>query len=152
MIKQTYKLLVVLSVFLLLQPGCSMLRVSPEEDRAGTVVNELIKTTQSWDGKTLPAYPEGQPQITILRITVPAGTRLDTHSHPVINAGVLISGELTVVSKEGGKLYLKAGDPIVELVNTLHYGVNEGHIPAEIIVFYAAVTDFPITVYEKDAP
>ena len=82
----------------------------------------------------MPEYPKGQPKITILHIKIPAGTQLDTHHHPVINAGVLLSGQLTVVAKDGQKLHLRAGDPIVELVNTAHYGINEGNTPAEIIV------------------
>ena len=148
MIKQTIRILAALSVILLLQPGCAMVRISPEANEASPVVKELVKTTQSWDGRLLPAYPAGQPEITILRISIPAGARLDTHSHPVINAGVLISGQLTVVTKDGKTLHLKAGDPIVELVNTWHYGINQGKIPAEIVVFYASVIDMPITVAE----
>lgn len=97
----------------------------------------------------MPAYPQGQPEITILRISIPAGAQLDIHSHPVINAGVLISGELTVMTTDGKTLELKAGDPIVEVVNTLHYGINQGKVPAEIIVFYAGVIDTPITVIEQ---
>jgi quercetin dioxygenase-like cupin family protein len=64
----------------------------------------------------------------------------------VINAGVLISGQLTVVTKDGKTLHLKAGDPIVEVVNTFHYGINQGKVPAEIVVFYAGIIDTPITV------
>jgi len=52
------------------------------------------------------------------------------------------------VTTEGKTLHLKAGDPIVEVVNTLHYGMNEGKVPAEIIVFYAGVVDTPITIAE----
>jgi len=148
MIKQTVRILAVLSVILLLQPGCAMVRISPEANEASPVVKELVKTAQSWDGDFLPAYPQGQPEVTMLRISIPAGTQLDTHRHPVINAGVLISGQLTVVTTDGKTLHLKAGDPIVEVVNTLHYGINQGKVPAEIIVFYAGVTDTPITVAE----
>jgi len=148
MIKQTIRILAVLSITLFLQPGCDMVRISQEANEASIVVKELVKTTQSWDGEFLPAYPQGQPEITILRISIPAGTQLDTHSHPVINAGVLISGQLTVVTKDGKTLHLKARDPIVEVVNTLHYGINQGKVPAEIIVFYAGVVDMPITVVE----
>jgi hypothetical protein len=35
------------------------------------------------------------------------------------------------------------------VVNTWHYGINEGDLPAEIIVFYAGVVDSPITVKEE---
>ena len=91
-------------------------------------------------------YPQGQPEITILRITIPAGARLETHSHPVINAGVLMSGQLTVETTDGNVLHLKAGDPIIEVVNTLHYGINEGTVPAEIVVFYAGTVGQAVTV------
>lgn len=113
-------------------------------------VRELVKTTQSWDGTHLPDYPKGQPEITILKISIPAGTRLETHSHPVINAGVLTKGELTVYTENGDVLKLCAGDPIVEVVNTLHYGVNEGDETAEILVFYSGIHNMPVTVTHPD--
>jgi quercetin dioxygenase-like cupin family protein len=148
MIKKTIRIFAILSVVFLLQPGCSMVRNSQGASGASTVVKELAKTSRSWDGNSLPAYPPSQPMVTILRISIPAGAQLDIHSHPVINAGVLISGELTVLTKDGKTLYLKAGDPIVEVVNTSHYGINQGKVTAEIIVFYAGTVDTPITVVE----
>ena len=131
-----------------LQTACSTLPDTQTESKAAATVKELAKTTQSWNGAPLPEYPKGQPKVTILRITIPAGAQLDTHQHPVINAGILLSGQLTVVAKDGKKLHLQAGDPIVELVNTSHYGINEGNAPAEIVVFYAGTTDLPITVID----
>jgi len=125
-----------------------MVRNSPGANQTSPDVKELIKTTQSWDGECLPAYPQGKPEITILRISIPEGAQLKTHSHPVINAVVLISGQLTVVTKDGKTLHLKAGDPFVEVVNRLHYGINQGKVPAELVVFYAGVTNTPITVAE----
>lgn len=124
--------------------GCSALRPTPS--KPGIVVEELVKTTKSWDGKTLPDYPRGRPQITIRRITIPPGCRLETHSHPVINAGILTRGRLAVVAPGGKTLQLRAGDPIVELVNTPHYGMNPGKTPAEIIVVYAGDVGTPIAV------
>lgn len=135
-------------LLLVLCAGCASLRPPAEAHEARPVVEELVKSSRSWDGKTLPAYPEGQPEVTILRITIPAGSRLYTHHHPVINAGVLLSGRLTVVAAGGETLHLEAGDPIVELVNTPHYGVNPGTVPAEIVVFYAGAAGAPITVVE----
>lgn len=111
-------------------------------------VKVLTKTTSSWNGSELPQYPEGQPEITILRITIPPKSRLPVHEHPVINAGVLLKGQLTVVTEDNEILHLKAGDPIVELVNKPHFGRNEGNEPAEIIVFYAGIKDKPITIKE----
>jgi quercetin dioxygenase-like cupin family protein len=109
-------------------------------------VETLAKSSKSWDGEVLPDYPKGKPEVTILRIKIPAGAKLEIHNHPVINAGVLIAGELTVVTEDNKTLHLKAGDSIVEVVNKKHYGKNEGTQAAEIIVFYAGVADKPITV------
>ncbi len=114
---------------------------------ANTVeVDVLAKTSASWDGRSLPNYSNGKPEITILRIKIPPKVQLPLHEHPVINAGVLLKGELTVVTKDKEILHLKAGDSIVEVVGTWHYGKNEGNEPAEIIVFYAGVQDTPITI------
>jgi len=148
MIKHSIPVLAALAAILGLQTGCTMGRTSAEANGSGPVVAELVKNTRSWDGELLPAYPQGQPEITILRISIPAGARLNTHSHPVINAGVLLSGQLTVITTDGKTLHLRAGDPVVEVVNTLHYGINQGQSPAEIVVFYAGTTDKPITVVE----
>jgi quercetin dioxygenase-like cupin family protein len=146
MMKRTIRPLASLSIMLLLLTGCASVRIGPEANEAAIVSRELVKTTRSWDGKILPAYAQGQPEVTIRRITVPAGARLETHRHPVINAGVVMSGQLTVVTLDGKTLHLKAGDPIVEVVNTLHYGINEGKVPAELVVFYAGAVNTPITV------
>ena len=137
MIKETVRVCTTISVILLLQPSCATVRIRQEANETSVVVKELVKTTKSWDGKLLRPYPQGQPEITIRRIIIPAGARLETHSHSVINAGVLMSGQLTVVTADGKTLHLKAGDPIVEVVNTSHYGINQGQVPAEIVVFYA---------------
>jgi quercetin dioxygenase-like cupin family protein len=111
-------------------------------------VEVLAKSTSSWDNSLLPAFPKGQPEITILKITIPPGAQLPLHRHPVLNAGVLLTGELTVISEDQKTLHLRAGDSIVEVVDKWHYGKNEGNDPAQIIVFYAGIKDRPITVKE----
>ena len=134
------KLFFGLSLILLLAAG-----VSAADDDTVTV-DVLTKTGSSWDQSVLPDYPKGKPEITILRIKIPSGVLLPLHKHPVINAGVLLNGELTVMTKDNKTLHLKAGDPIVEVVNKWHYGKNEGTEPAEIIVFYAGTQDMSITI------
>ena len=134
------KLLYVMCLMLLLASNVSAAEVS------GVEVNALSKSVSSWDGRVLPDYPNGKPEITILRIKIPPGVALPLHKHPVINAGILISGELTVVTEDGKTLHLKAGETIIEVVNTWHYGKNEGNKPAEIVVFYAGTMNTPLSV------
>ena len=142
MTRETVRIFAIVSVIVLIQSSCAS-----EEANYGTIaVKELVRSSKSWDGNLLAPYPQGQPEITIRRISIPAGARLETHSHPVINAGVLMSGQLTVETTDGNVLHLKAGDPIIEVVNTLHYGINEGTVPAEIVVFYAGIVGQAVTV------
>ncbi len=138
--------------FILLQSSCVMVRSHADAELQSVVSETLVTSTDSWNGMPLPAYPEGQPEISIRRITIPAGTKLEMHQHPVINAGVMLSGRLTVITADGKTLHLQAGDPIVEVVNTAHYGINPGKTPAEIIVFYAGTPGTPVTVLEHLNP
>ncbi|AOT08407.1 cupin domain-containing protein [Pseudoalteromonas luteoviolacea] len=115
-------------------------------DSNEVTVKTLTKTSQSWDGTPLPAYPQGKPEITLLDIHIPSGTELPLHLHPVINAGVVLSGELHVTKKSGEQLILKSGDPIVELVNQWHKGKAVGEEDVRIIVFYAGEQGKEITV------
>jgi len=109
----------------------------------------LIRGGSSWNGAALPGYPQNQPEITILKVIIPPRAALPWHQHPFINAGVLLSGELTVETEDHKTLRLEAGDALIELVNTWHHGINTGDIPAEIIVFYAGAKDLPVTLEKQ---
>jgi quercetin dioxygenase-like cupin family protein len=113
---------------------------------SGAVTAEtLTQSTHSWDGTTLPGYPATTPQISVLRIEVPPGAQLPLHRHPVINAGYVISGELTVITEQNETLHLKAGEAVVEVVHKWHRGRNEGSVPAVIVVFYAGAVGVPLS-------
>ncbi|MFI1745558.1 cupin domain-containing protein [Thalassobellus sediminis] len=116
-----------------------------------TEVAKLAESSKSWDGNNLPNYPTDAPKITILKYTIPPKTKLKIHKHLIINAGVLIKGELTVVDEFNNTLLLKEGDALIELVNTFHYGENKSNEPAEIIVFYAGDAETPLTVIKADS-
>ena len=125
----------------LLVTGC----VAPPSARESEVIS-LVKATTSWNGQPLPAYPVGEPEITILKITIPPGTALPMHLHPVINAAVLLRGQLTVTTEQGQVFHLQPSDAFVEVVDTWHSGKNEGSEPTELLVFYAGIKDEPITI------
>ena len=113
-------------------------------------VIQILKATEEWDGSALPPYPSKNPEITILSYEIPPGIRLPMHRHPVINAGVVLQGQLTVIAKDGKQLILNAGDSIVELVNKWHYGVNQGSLPVKLIMFYIGEVGVPLVIKEKD--
>ena len=143
--RYTIRTLFSITLIFILFASCNK-KAANKLDLKKVEVVTLTETTKSWNGDELPQYLEGQPKVTILKITIPPKTDLQMHEHLVINAGVLTKGELTVTTEDKKVLHMKAGDPIVEVVDTWHYGKNEGDVPAEIIVFYAGVEGVPITV------
>ncbi|QTX32326.1 cupin domain-containing protein [Aminithiophilus ramosus] len=137
-----------------MKKGCLALALffcltSPAAAHEGPHVDVLAKTTSSWDGTTLASYPEGQPEITVLHITVPPKTSLALHRHPVINAAVLLEGELTVITEKEETLHVKAGEALVEVVDKWHYGRNDGDVPVVLVVFYAGTEGGAITVNKE---
>lgn len=123
--------------------ACGSLFAAEEKALQGTT---LARSGASWDGSALPAYPRGAPEILVMKIRIAPGAQLPLHKHPFINAGVLLSGELTVITEEDKVLHMKAGDALIEVVDKWHYGKNEGSEPAEIVVFYAGERDSAVTV------
>ncbi|PSW16423.1 cupin domain-containing protein [Photobacterium rosenbergii] len=109
---------------------------------------DLIKTTSSWNGEPLPSIQLQQPEITIKEIIVEPGEKLPWHQHPVINTGILLSGQLTVHTQDK-KVTLNAGEVLVEVMNTSHYGENTGDEPAKVIVFYIAEKDSKVTILDQ---
>ena len=137
-----FKILLIAAV----QMACTKQQENAQKEKVSVI--KLAKTTKSWDGSLLPAYSRGQPEITILKITIAPHTALPMHKHPFINAGVLTKGKLTVVTKNNQILHLKAGDSIVEVVEQWHHGKNETNETCEIIVFYAGIEGKAITIKE----
>lgn len=111
----------------------------------GVAITRVVETTASWDGAPLPSYPRDTPQVTVLRATVPPHTVLPMHTHAVVNAGVILRGELTVVAESGAERTFRAGEGIVELVGTRHYGENRGDGELELVMFYAGAAGMPLS-------
>lgn len=108
-------------------------------------VEVLSKSTHMWNGQPIPPYPEGTPELSVVRITIPPGMVLPLHEHPFATAGFLLQGHIEVRTPHGQLTELKAGEGLIELVNLPHAGANIGDIPAVIIVVYAGIAGEPVT-------
>lgn len=124
-----------------------------EESGASSTTVKLLDGVQtSWDGADLIDYPTGKPAITLLKITVAPNCQLPQHYHPVINVGYMLEGSLTVTDDKGNSKTINAGDPLIETVNTIHYGENRGDTDAVILVFYAGEEGGTITEISDTYP
>ena len=113
---------------------------------------ELIRTSQSWDGVELPDYFEGRPELVAVKYVFPAGQKLGWHHHPVMNYGILVQGELTIIDLEGNEKVVKEGEVVVEMVNTIHHGENRGTKPVILYMFYLSQEGKELAVQHPEIP
>jgi len=126
---------------------------SPEEASVQQVEStELIRTSQSWDGVELPDYLQGRPELVAVKYVFPAGQKLGWHHHPVMNYGVLVQGELTIIGQDGKEKVVHEGEPVVEMVNTIHHGENRGTKPVILYMFYLSQKGLPLAVQHPEIP
>lgn len=113
--------------------------------QGGVQSSVLLKTQSSWDGTRYLAYPAGSPELTVVKISIPAHTELAWHQHPMPNAAYILSGELTVETLDGEhRKVIKQGEVLAEMVGRRHRGTT-GATPAELVVFYAGQEGMPLS-------
>ena len=126
-------------------PICEMLG-----SEAQVETTELFRTSQSWDGAALPDYPQGRPELVAMKYVFPVGKKLGWHHHDVMNCGVLVQGELTIVAQDGTEKVVHEGEAVVEMVGTIHHGENRGTKPAILYMFYLAQQGTPLSVQHTE--
>ncbi|MCX8986100.1 cupin domain-containing protein [Citrobacter portucalensis] len=123
--------------------------ISNAQQTANVSSETLMQTSTSWDGESYISYPQGKPELSILKITVPAHTTLGWHTHPVPNAAYVLSGHLTVEKQaDGSKKTIHAGETLAETVGTVHRGFTEDE-PVTLIVFYSGANGVPLSEVSK---
>lgn len=113
---------------------------------------ELLRTSESWDGAALPDYPQGRPELVAVKYVIPAGEKLGWHHHVAMNHGVLVSGELTIIGRDGKIKLLRAGEVVVEMVDAIHHGENRGTEPVVLYMFYLSQPGMPLSVQHPEIP
>ncbi|MBQ3788777.1 MAG: cupin domain-containing protein [Bacteroidales bacterium] len=128
-------------------------KTTVENDTPSQVTSEeLLRTSQSWDGADLPNYPEGKPELVAVRYEFPAGQKLGWHHHPVMNYGILVQGELTIIGQDGREKTVHEGEAVVEMVGTIHHGENRGTKPVILYMFYISQEGQPLAVQHPEIP
>ena len=116
-----------------------------ELENTGIASVKLIETSTAWDGSALSNYPTGTPVVSIYKYTFPPHSVTNPHYHKVINCGVVLSGTLTIVCKNGSFHDFHAGEPLVETDCEVHHGENRGDVDAVVLMFYAGDSDTPLS-------
>ena len=132
--------------------NCTEAKAQESDSKPKVVSTELIRTSQSWDGVELPDYFQGRPELVAVKYVFPAGQKLGWHHHVAMNYGVLVQGELTIIGQDGKEKVVHEGEPVVEMVNTIHHGENRGNKDVILYMFYLSQKDLPLAVQHPEIP
>lgn len=112
-------------------------------------VEALVVSDKTVNGDAI-VYPKTEnPEVRILRVTVPPGAETGWHTHPLPAYGYVISGEITVELADGRKNTVKGGEALIEVVDTLHNGRNTGTEPCVILMVITGEKGTPVTVAQE---
>ena len=109
-------------------------------------IQELFKASRT-PGRRVVAYPQGTPEMRVVRVGLPVGATIPLHTHQSPVVVVVTKGAMTNVR-------LVNGNEVVSLVRPRdgfleghpdepHYATNKGPEPAEAIVTFASVEGLP---------
>ena len=100
---------------------------------AAPVVTPLANTDKTVIGQPIIA-PE-HPTVIATVITFQPGDKTAKHKHPWPHYGYMLEGVLTITNTETGQSFeVKAGEFLVEMLNTAHVGENRGTVPVKILI------------------
>ncbi|WP_308721399.1 cupin domain-containing protein [Komagataeibacter xylinus] len=109
----------------------------------------LLQADHSWNGVAYEPYPATRPELTMIRLTIPAHTALPWHTHPMPNAGYVLEGQLTIHDRDSGRTEtFHQGEAFAESVNDTHRG-ETGDTRTVVLLTYAGTPGTPTSVPAK---
>lgn len=110
---------------------------------AGVTAKVLQKTGVTGSGQKI-AYPcTDKAEVTAMTVELAPGAETGWHKHTMPVYAYVVNGTLAVELEGGKSLSFKAGDVIIEVVDTLHNGRNLGTEPVKLAVFYLGAEGLP---------
>ena len=109
-------------------------------------IQELFKASRTPGGRMV-AYPQGTPEMRVVRVGLPVGATIPLHTHPSPVVVVVTKGAMTNVRLVDGNevvSVVRPGDGFLEgHSDEPHYVTNKGPEPAEALVTFASVEGLP---------
>ena len=109
-------------------------------------IQELFKASRTPGGRMV-AYPQGTPEMRVVRVGLPVGATIPLHTHPSPVVVVVTKGAMTNVRLVDGNevvSVVRPGDGFLEgHSDEPHYVTNKGPEPAEALVTYDSVEGLP---------
>ena len=130
--------------------GTPLLQAQSPSTKVATAHREIILQTQkAWNGNRYTHYPAGQPELTMIKLTIAPHSALPWHTHPFPNVGYVLSGTLTIHDRANGRSKtFHAGEAFGESVDDEHRG-ESGEEPTVLLITYAGTQGVPTSIPSK---
>ena len=115
----------------LMIPAVAAARDLPE----GLAVEKVFEGSETILGQPV-TFPAEDPGVLAYRLTVQPGAETGWHIHEAPIFAHVLEGEITVDYGADGERTYKAGEAILEALETPHNGRNSGDVPTVIMVLY----------------
>ncbi|NTW83613.1 MAG: cupin domain-containing protein [Chlorobiaceae bacterium] len=112
-------------------------------------VRKILVSSKTTSGEPIKYLKTSRPEVTVLDIILPPGGSTGWHKHPVPVYAYVQEGTITVKLDKGNSFTFSKGDAFVEVMNTVHNGINMGDVPVRLIVFYTGEEKGPNVIREE---
>ena len=118
--------------------------------KSGVTSKVLVQTGVTADGRKI-VYPvSNDPEVTAMLVDIAPKAETGWHKHGIPVYAYMLAGELEVVLEGGKRLTYKSGDAIIEVVGTMHNGINKGNETARLVVFYTGSKGQPNVIRKQE--
>jgi quercetin dioxygenase-like cupin family protein len=126
------KALSVAGVLILLILSCA--DPVPAQEGARVTVTPVMSARTTAIGQPI-ALPKDNPEVRVTIFEIPVGATLPVHKHPFPRYAYVLAGRLRVSDKDNVRTFnYAAGDFLIEMIDTWHYGTNTGTEPVRLLV------------------
>jgi quercetin dioxygenase-like cupin family protein len=112
-------------------------------------IERVLKTDTTSIGQKIEYLSTNNPEVTMLKVTIPPGKETGWHKHTFPVFAYVIDGTLSVEFKGGKKREFTKGSSFAEVINTLHNGRNECKEDLVLLAIYLGEKDKPLSKKEE---
>jgi len=104
------------------------------EEAARVRVTPVMSARTTATGQPI-VLPKENPEVLVSIFEIAVGATLPVHKHPFHRYAYVLAGKLRVSDKDNVRTFdYTAGDFLIEMVDTWHYGMNIGTEPVRLLV------------------
>ncbi len=114
------------------------------------LVEELLSADRTSIGQKIDYPNVDNAQVSMRKITFPAGSSTGWHTHEIPVLSYVISGTLTVEIEGREPTDYSSGQCFAESFNTYHQGVNKTEKDLVVLAVYLGGDDKPLSIEKPD--